>query len=159
MNSENNEAVKIIPYEKEHQPDFKRLNEAWLKQFGLEAVDIAVLTQPEKYILDKGGYIFMAILGERIVGTVALVPEGEGIMEMTKLAVDENFRGKGYGEMLVRYLTEHAPELGIYKMILYSQTALAPAIALYRKTGFTEIPVTPETKKYARCNIKMEMEF
>ncbi|GAA4306547.1 GNAT family N-acetyltransferase [Compostibacter hankyongensis] len=147
--------VKIIDYRPEHGAAFRRLNEAWLKKyFRVEPVDRQVLNHPEEYILRPGGFILLAECEGHIVGTVALKPEPEtGLFEMTKMAVDEAWQGRGIGRTLGEALLERAWQMGLAEVILYSQTALAPAIRLYRKLGFEEIPLS--NVHYKRCDIKM----
>lgn len=53
--------MKIIPYQKEFALDFKSLNIEWLKHlFYVESYDLEVLSNPEQYIINKGGHIFFA---------------------------------------------------------------------------------------------------
>lgn len=44
-----------------------------------------------------GGAILFALLGDAVVGTCALKQEGEGVFELTKMAVDESHQGLGIG--------------------------------------------------------------
>jgi len=49
--------------------DFKRINEDWISaNFWLEESDIQVLSDPQKYILDKDGNVFIALLNGNPVG-------------------------------------------------------------------------------------------
>lgn len=150
--------VIIVDYLPEHQPAFERLNRAWIeKYFAIEPIDQQVLTQPDIHLIHPGGCIIMAKYEGVLVGTVALKKEDSKCFEMTKMAVDEKYRGKGIGELLANAILHKAKVLGADKVILYSQTQLAPAISLYRKIGFKEIPL--ECGKYSRCNIKMEISL
>jgi GNAT superfamily N-acetyltransferase len=55
----------------------------------------------ETYILQLDGVIFFARLDEDIVGTCALLHESPGVYELSKMGVDENFRGLGAGRRLL----------------------------------------------------------
>lgn len=126
----------------------------WLeKYFVAEAYDIEVLSNPEKYIMEKGGDIYFITEGGIPKGTVALMYNEYGELELTKMGVDESAQGKGYGNLLIQHCIEKAKEMGAKDLILYSNTKLSPAIHLYKKFGFSEVPV--EKSEYARCNIKM----
>ena len=84
------ESIVIVPYEDAHAGDFERLNRAWLEQHELlEEGDLKHLQQPRKSILSKGGAIFIALAGDVVVGTCGVVPMGNGVVELVKLAVDE----------------------------------------------------------------------
>jgi N-acetylglutamate synthase-like GNAT family acetyltransferase len=54
-----------------------------------------VLQHPDEAILDKGGYIFMALLNGEVAGIVALKKVDHTIYELTKMAVDENHQRRG----------------------------------------------------------------
>ncbi|MDQ3395581.1 MAG: GNAT family N-acetyltransferase [Bacteroidota bacterium] len=153
-----NKALNIIPCNPDLQPYFKSLNLAWItKYFEVEEIDEKVLSNPEKYIYNDGGIILMALLGEIVVGTVALKRSGHDAFELTKMAVDEKYQGQKIGYFLALAAIDKAKELGAKELLLYSQTILAPAVNLYKKIGFKEVELEPG--KYKRCNIKMKMIF
>jgi len=150
--------IKILDYRPEHQPHFERLNRQWIeKYFWLEPIDKFVLMEPEKAILQRGGRILMAALGEEIVGTAALKKVDDNTYELTKMAVEEKLQGKGLGKALIKAAIEKSRLLGAQRLILYSQTSLKPAIHLYEKTGFREVEL--EKGVYSRSDIKMELKL
>lgn len=136
--------------------EFKRLNVAWLERyFELEPLDEQVLGDPEAQILAPGGEILFASLNGAVVGTVGLKVEDDHTFELTKMAVDERWQGRGYGRRLLDAALDLARERGKSRVILYTQTALKAAISLYRKSGFVGC-AEPLCGRYARCDIKME---
>lgn len=148
--------LTIIPYTTAHQKHFELLNKAWIeKHFWLEAVDKAVLENPEEHIIAHGGKILVALWNGEVAGVVALKPVENGWMEMTKMAVDAPFQGKKIGEALVRACVDECKRMGIRRLILYSNTVLQNAIHLYRKVGFTE--TLPRLTTYERSDIRMDM--
>ena len=51
--------LEIIPFDKKYSRDFYNLNIELLQTFFyVEPYDEEVLSYPEKYIINKGGYIF-----------------------------------------------------------------------------------------------------
>src|SRR5205823_5846669 len=139
-----NEHIEIIEYEEKHQPHFERLNRHWIETwFWLEDIDLFVLQHPQEAILDKKGYILMALFDGKVAGTVALKKVNDEVYEFTKMAVDPAFQRKGIAEKLSYAAIEKALKAGATSIILYSQTSLAPAISLYRKLGFEEVPLEP----------------
>ena len=65
--------VQIKPFAPRHAADFKRLNFEWLQKFfRIEPIDEQVLSNPRD-IIRKGGAIFVARRGGKIVGTCALI--------------------------------------------------------------------------------------
>ena len=70
--------IRIIPYETKYQPDFKRLNLAWLDQYGLtESHDLKVLNDPDGTIIDHGGCLFLAMDDDKVIGNAGLEKEKE----------------------------------------------------------------------------------
>jgi hypothetical protein len=66
--------IEIIPYQTKYAPYFYDLNVAWLeKYFYVEPYDQKVLSNPEKYVIDLGGFIFFAKYTTEIVGVVSLI--------------------------------------------------------------------------------------
>ena len=150
--------IKISTYKKEYAKAFNDLNMAWLeKYFTPEPYDVEVLSNPEKYIINKGGDIYFVLEDDIPVGTVALMYNNLGELEFTKMAVDESAQGKGFGKLLMECCIENAIKMGSKELILYSNTKLNPAIQLYVKSGFVEIPVG--SSAYERCNIKMSKKL
>jgi ribosomal protein S18 acetylase RimI-like enzyme len=125
--------------------------------FSLEPFDLAQLENPEQTILAKGGEIIFAKIGERIAGTVALIPSEEGVWEMIKMGVSPEFQGKGAGELLGKQIVEVARQKGATKVRLYTHTKLEAAIKLYQRLGFVSCEL--ECGAYGRCNQKMEYAF
>ncbi|TNE55930.1 MAG: GNAT family N-acetyltransferase [Bacteroidetes bacterium] len=149
--------IRIVPFEEQYTKEFTQLNFEWLeKYFYIEEYDREVLTKPQEYILNPGGFIFMALYGDQVVGTVALIKRGDGDYELSKMAVTEQYKGLRIGQKLMYYCINFAGEMGFERVFLDSNRSLTPAIQLYHKVGFKEIPV-PEDSPYERCNIRMEL--
>lgn len=141
--------------------EFKQINEAWISaNFWLEESDIEVLDNPQKYILDKGGNIFIALLDGVPVGTCALIVRDIVTCELAKMAVDDQAQGHGIGYLLGLALIEKARERGFSRIVLEGNTKMTASISLYRKLGFKEVPLAEINLKqsiHARCNIFMEL--
>lgn len=152
--------VKIINYDKKHNQSFYNLNIEWLKTFFyVEAYDEEVLSQPDKYIINKGGYIFFAMKDDKVFGTVALMPtEKTGFLELTKMAVLPEERGQKIGQQLLQHCIDFGKSQKLKGLLLYSSTKLKNAIYLYRKYGFKELELEIDSP-YERSDIKMLLEF
>lgn len=154
MNEAND--IRILSWHPDYQKDFEQLNSAWIKRdFALEPVDIAVLGNPEQYILSHGGDVIFVAVDDKIAGTVAYKKLDDETVEMTKMAVSDEFKGRKLGWLLGCTILLRAAEAGFSKMVLYSNTKQVPAINMYRKLGFEEAEL--EKGGYERCNIKMEI--
>lgn len=147
--------IEIIEFYDTLSEPIKTLNYEWLeKYFRVEDGDIASLSNPQKYIIDKGGYIYYAKLNGEIAGTASLLKKSETVYELGKMAVSDKAQGHGIGTILLEHCLDVAKQKQIRTLILYSNTILQSAIHLYRKYGFEEIEL--ESGLYERANIKME---
>jgi GNAT superfamily N-acetyltransferase len=152
--------IEIVDYQPKYRKVFKELNEEWIDHyFELEEEDRKLLDNPEKNILDKKGFIFIALYKGEPVGTCALVPinDPDYDYELGKMGVAPTARGLGIGWLLGEATVDKAKSLGCKKIYLESNTVLAPAIRLYEKMGFVKIIGHPSP--YARCNIQMELDL
>ena len=149
--------IEIVDFHNEWASDFASLNYEWIEKFfAVEKHDREILDDPRKFVVDPGGQIFMAVAASRAAGTVAMIPAGDGVMELTKMAVSPAFQGHGIGGKLMARCVEYAREMRIKTIFLESHTKLAPAISLYRKHGFVEVPGDPHSL-YVRADIRMEL--
>ncbi|WP_198036915.1 GNAT family N-acetyltransferase [Nocardia sp. BMG51109] len=120
---------------------FKELNEAWIVElFSLEPADSATLDDPEHKIIAEGGQVLIAREGEDVVGCVALVPEGDGVFELSKMAVARDRRGRGLGRIILRAAVDYAREHGATALFLGSNSILKDAVHLYESIGFVHVP-------------------
>lgn len=155
--------LTVRAYRPGDQPEFKRLNLAWIEQlFSPEVSDLRQLHTPQAEILDKGGRILIAELDGAVVGCAALVPaHGDaGRVELIKMAVDEARRGHGIGRALMAACVQTAREMGAREIWLESNARLGAALALYRKTGFRDLTGTEfQPSAYCRCDVQMLLEL
>ena len=150
------EEITIVPYINEYKEHIKALNYEWLeKYFFIEPGDVEQLTDPQHYIIDKGGHIYFAKYRDQIVGTSSLMKTGINEYELAKMAVTEKYKGQGIGQMLLEHCLAEAIKLNAIKLSLFSNTKLQSAIHLYKKFGFTESAL-PTDVHYERADVMME---
>lgn len=150
----------IVPYSDSYKSAFKELNEEWItKYFKMEEMDRISLNHPKEYILDKGGYIAVALLGQEPVGVCALIPSNHAgfDFELAKMGVSPKAQGKGIGKLLGLHIIEKAKSMGAKKLYLESNRRLTPAINLYLKLGFVEM--VGASSPYERSDIQMELDL
>ena len=152
--------TRIADYDPRWRADFARLNIDWLERFFVvEDVDRAVLSDPDTHILAKGGRVLFAVDDEdKAIGTVALKHEGEGVYELTKMAVDPAFQGQGIGRLLMEAALATYREIQGRELFLESSSKLAPALALYESVGFRHRPAPRPGSHYARADVYMVLE-
>ena len=78
-------------------------------------------------------------LFKEIAGIIALKSLSEAVGEVKRLNVHPKFRGRGFGELLLKHLLEYASKNKFKKIRLDSIMKHKPALHLYKKYGFYEI--------------------
>jgi ribosomal protein S18 acetylase RimI-like enzyme len=150
--------LEIIPFKPKYSQDFYNLNTEWLeKYFYVEPYDEKVLSNPEKYIIETGGYIFFIKNETKIIGTIALIRQ-QTYFELSKMAILPEYSGQKIGLKLIEYCINFAKQEKWKSITLYSHKKLVPAINLYKKVGFVEVPLERDVH-YERANIKMMLLF
>lgn len=151
--------IEIVEFSEEWAEDFASLNYEWIeKYFSVERHDREILDDPHRYVIEPGGQIFMAVVSGLAAGTVALIPSGVGVLELTKMAVAPEFQSMGVANQLMERSLAYAAESGTKLIFLESHRSLEPALSLYRKFGFLEVPLDPNSE-YARADIRMELRI
>jgi len=156
--------ITIVDYVPRWRADFARLNIEWLERwFEVEPIDRDVLDAPETHILAAGGRVLFAIAraadgSEHAVGTVALMHEGEGVYELTKMAVSPDLRGSGVGRQLMVAALDAFRRLDGRELFLESSSRLTPALRLYESVGFRHHPAPRPGSHYARADVYMVWE-
>lgn len=151
--------LEILPYEPALREHFYRLNAQWLERyFRIEDIDRTVLSDPERYILQSGGAIFFARLGEDIIGTCALLQEAPGVYELTKMGVDETFRGLGAGRRLLDAAIAEFHRRQGRTLFLESNSRLKLALGMYERAGFRMQPNVRPGSHYERADVYMIYE-
>jgi len=152
--------IEIRPLEiGEDGTAFRTLNEEWISRyFVLEKKDRETLGDPENMIVRKGGKVFLAYAQGDAVGCVALIPMGDGVYELSKMAVSPQMRGQGIGRRILEHAIAQARELGARSLFLGSNSVLKSAVHLYESIGFRHVPPEdlPEMH-YARADVFMRL--
>ncbi len=152
--------LEVLPYDQSLARHFHDINAEWVEDmFVLEDHDRHVLSNPEPYIIDKGGDILFVKSEEHgVVGACALMPDEHGFTELTKMGVRSSVRGQKAGAFLLRAVLERARELGFdQKLYLVTNTKCEAAIHLYEKNGFRHCDEIMELfgGRYERCDVAM----
>lgn len=149
------DSVEILDYRAEFKQAFHDLNTEWLqKYFYVEAADEHSLSSPEEHIIKPGGAVFYARHAGQIVGTSALISHGEGVYEVSKMAVTANCQGLGIGRRLLLHSITRYHQFGGTRLFLESSSRLVPALHLYESEGF--VPERrPNPSPYRRSDVYM----
>lgn len=74
----------------------------------------------------------------RIVGTVAVKEESRDTAILRRLFVSPEYRGKGYGRLLIEKALDFCREKGYHEVIFHASNAMKAAMGLCRSKGFNE---------------------
>ena len=152
--------IEIILYEDRYAADFKRLNLEWLDKYHLtEELDLQVLNNPKEMVLDPGGIIYLARIGDGIVGTAGLMKEHEGVFELIKMAVSANWQGRGIGRMLIDKCLETARAWKLKQVTLYSNSQLKVALGMYKRYGFRDMPLIDSPLETADVRMALDLDY
>ncbi|MBL8984564.1 MAG: GNAT family N-acetyltransferase [Gemmatimonadetes bacterium] len=150
------EAPVLETYRPGYAEAFARLNRAWLEEyFRVEPKDEAVFNDVEGQVIAPGGEIFFIRVGKELVGSCAVMRHAPGEYELSKMAVDAAWRGRGFGEWLVREAITFARSKQATRLYLLSDEILRDALRLYERAGFVRVPF-PGATGYQRGDVMME---
>jgi len=95
---------------------------------------------PSFYQKDNGNF-WVAIIENKIVGTIALLDIGNSRGALRKMFVHKDFRGKEYGigQALLNTLLEWARQNNFKEILLGTTEKFIAAQRFYEKNGFSEI--------------------
>ncbi|MFM8432405.1 MAG: GNAT family N-acetyltransferase [Bacteroidota bacterium] len=149
---------KKAPYLDDWQSHFKRINLEWLEEyFTVTLADLDQLENPDRILKNGGAVLFLVVSGE-VVGTLALVKEPDGSMELAKMGILSTHRGKGFGRKLIMNAIEEAKGSGAYGLHLDTVDVLKPAIALYESAGFCRVGEPQVHPLFGRTTFRMELK-
>jgi ribosomal protein S18 acetylase RimI-like enzyme len=114
--------------------------EAWLGiDLCFQNFENELASLPGKYARPTGR-LFLITQENQSAGCIALRKIEDGVCEMKRLFVREDFRGSGFGKMLIEKLIEEAQIIGYRKMRLDTLADKMPeAVKLYEHYGFRKI--------------------
>ncbi len=103
-------------------------------------------------------FYFIAEYGAVIAGGAGVYPTAglpEYTCELVKLYLHKNYRGRGFGKLLLQKCINAAIELGYKKMYLETMPELKSAIPLYEKNGFVYLKGAMGNSGHSGCDVWM----
>lgn len=87
------------------------------------------------------GRLFVVLVDNYIVGSIALKKIDNENCELKRLYVKKEYRGLKLGTLLTKKLIEEAKKIGYKHILLDTYPFLTSAINIYRNLGFYDIPI------------------
>jgi len=136
--------IEITPFRTEFQ---NQLVELILNiQQGEFNVPITAKDQPDLFVIDEfygkdGGQFWLAVSGEQVVGSIALIRIGNNAGVIRKMFVQKEFRGKAFGiaQRLFDTLLAYSVQNRIDDLYLGTIGRLHAALRFYERNGFKVI--------------------
>ncbi len=100
------------------------------------------LRTPASAAKADSGRWWVAEIDGRIVGSIAVVPQADGIVELKKLYVSRIARRRGLGAHLVTLAESEARERRASRIVLWTDTRFEDAHRLYSRMGYARQPDT-----------------
>ena len=124
-------------------------------------VDVFIIEQkcpvgwePEE--LDKKSTHFVAVVDNELVATARLREETKNVAKIERLAVSKEYRGKGIGLGLTKYILNQALKQGYKKIWMQAQ---AYTQKMYEKAGFKKTSKPYDLWNLGILHIDMEYVF
>jgi len=102
-------------------------------------IEQKVSTEEEYDEYDKTATHFGIFNEDKIIGCGRVISNSDGTAKIGRIAIDINYRKKGYGYELCTHLVQIAKDKGAKIIILHGQLTAVP---LYTKVGFKEVGET-----------------
>ena len=118
--------------------------------------DLYALFREEKSVL------WVAEWGGEVVGCCGIYPSDnlpEDYVELVKLYLSADARGKGIGKALMQKSIESAGKLGYSTIYIESLPEFDTAVSLYEKSGFIRLNHSIGQSGHPGCNVWMEKEI
>ncbi len=90
------------------------------------------------YYITSGQTFLVAALNGALVGTGALISEGEQTGRIVRMSVAHDLRRKGIAQALMAWLMDVARERGFVRLVLETNIGWDDAIGFYQRCGFQE---------------------
>lgn len=135
--------IKISTYHHQYQAQaIELILKIQQREFGLP---ITLEEQPDLLIIpsfyQKGnGNFWVALDGDRVIGTIAAIDIGDRHLALRKMFVDVNYRGQpGIGKKLMDSLIRWAGDKNVREIYLGTIDKFKAAIRFYEKSGFLPV--------------------
>ncbi|HXW53112.1 MAG TPA: GNAT family N-acetyltransferase [Myxococcota bacterium] len=144
QNDQDEQSVFIRPYEEER--DFQPLvrlmndNKYWISENPEFSPEKMLITKTPSHSPEKKGQAKIDVVEshEATAGFVAYYKKSPEHGFIWLLGVDKEFRGRGFGEMLVSHALANLKRQGSSYVTLAVRAINKPAMSLYKKMGFVE---------------------
>lgn len=153
--------IKIVELSPEYEAELAVLIEKNLWKFA--AQDSAYISSYRRlkslleFSRQEGAKVLCAIIDNKVVGGAGLgafhsLPIADGIGEIRDLVVEESYRSKGIGKLLLQRCIHYAHQIGYRRVYLETTPEMIHAQQLFLRYGFKAIRQKLNTDKQTTAN-------
>jgi molybdopterin-guanine dinucleotide biosynthesis protein A len=147
--------VRIVPFRPEDASGFRALVSDTLREYGFEP-------DPEldPDLADPGAVyeaVWVALAGERVGGSVALRRVGAAEVELKRMYLRPDLRGRGVGRKLLQMAIAWAREHRIERVTLDTTEDMQAARHLYETSGFVHVDGAPQRQGRQRLLYELRL--
>lgn len=113
----------------------QELDEEYFRLFGEQSLKYKSVNRIEKALS-----VVLVLEGNDAIGCGCIRNGGNSAAEIKRVLVKQEFRRKGIGELIVKWLEKKAIEFGFGAVVLETGREMPWAVALYKKLGYRFIP-------------------
>lgn len=111
-------------------------------QIAITLEDQPDLMEIQDFYIAGGGNFWLALDGDQVVGTIALIRLENKNLALRKMFVKKEYRRHKVGQLLLDTAIEFAQAKGYKAIYLGTITTFEAAIAFYKKNGFEALAIT-----------------
>jgi putative acetyltransferase len=147
--------MSIVPFQPGHEDGFRSLVSDTLLEFGFEhdpEFDGDLDDPAATYAA-----LWVAVEDERVVGSVALRDLGDGAVELKRMYLRPDQRGRGLGKQLLALALDWARAHGKKLIRLDTSEQMVAAQRLYEANGFVRVP--GNAPRQGQCRLLYELRL
>jgi ribosomal protein S18 acetylase RimI-like enzyme len=144
-----------VPFEPSHADGFRALVADTLREFGFEPdpqIDPDLDDPAATYSV-----LWVAVDGDEVVGSVALREVGDRTLELKRMYLRPEARGRGLGKQLLEIALDYARTNGTEVIRLDTSERMLAAQRLYEANGFRRVP--GEAPRQGQCRLLYELRL
>jgi molybdopterin-guanine dinucleotide biosynthesis protein A len=148
--------ITLVPYRAEHAEGFRSLVADTLREFGFEPdpeIDPDLADPGARYTA-----LWIALVGDEVVGSVALRDLGRQKLELKRMYLRPEQRGRGLGRRLLVTALDWARANGAMLVKLDTSERMEAARALYEAYGFRRVPGKAPRQGQQRLLYELELK-
>ena len=147
--------MSIVPLEPTHADGFRSLVADTLREFGFEPdpeLDNDLDDPASTYIA-----VWVALSGGEVIGSVALLEDGDDTVVLKRMYLRPDQRGQGLGKRLLAIALDWARANNVQVVRLDTSERMVAAQRLYEAHGFERVP--GDAPRQGQCRLLYELRL